>query len=99
MKELEAGGLLSNLTGIKTTLSDSLDIPIVGMNCLLKTKKELKKCKETRDSRYIYQSKLDKTCFMHNMAHGYLKYFPRKMAYDNVLRDRAFNFVSYPKYN
>ena len=45
----------------------------------------------------IYLSK--QTRYMHNMAHGYLKYFPRKMAYDNELRDRAFNFVSYPKYN
>ena len=30
---------------------------------LLKTKKELKKIKETGDSRYIYQNESDKACF------------------------------------
>ena len=30
--------------------------------------KEIRKIKETGDSRYICQNKLDKACFPHNMA-------------------------------
>ena len=32
-----------------------------------KNKYRLKKCKETGDSRYIYQNELDKACFQHDM--------------------------------
>ena len=31
------------------------------------------KFKETGDSRYVYQDKLDKACFQHDMAHGDFK--------------------------
>ena len=33
-----------------------------------KNKERIKKFKETRDSRYIYQNELDKACFQHNMT-------------------------------
>ena len=33
----------------------------------------MKKLKETEDSQYIYQIKLDKACFQHDMAHGDFK--------------------------
>ena len=33
-----------------------------------KNKERIKTFKETRDSRYIYQNKLDKACFQHDMA-------------------------------
>ena len=35
-----------------------------------KNKERMKKFNETADSRYIYQNKLDKACFQHNMADG-----------------------------
>ena len=33
-------------------------------------KERIQKFKERGDSRYIYQNKLDKACFQHDMAHG-----------------------------
>ena len=33
-----------------------------------KNKERIQKFKETRDSWYIYQNKLDKACFQHNMT-------------------------------
>ena len=38
-----------------------------------KNKERIKKIKETGDSRYIYQSKLDKACLQGNLAHVILK--------------------------
>ena len=34
-----------------------------------KNKERIKKFKETRNSRYIYQNHLDKACFQHDMAY------------------------------
>ena len=49
-------------------------------------KKKRKKCKETGDSRYIYQDKLDKACFQHDMADADFKDLNRRTAADLVLR-------------
>ena len=39
--------------------------------CPFKKNKELiKKFKQTRDSRYIYQNELDKACFQYDKAYG-----------------------------
>ena len=35
-----------------------------------KNKERIQKCKETRNSRYIYQNDLDKACFQHDMVYG-----------------------------
>ena len=35
-----------------------------------KNKEQIQKIKETRDSRYIYRSELDKACFQHDLAYG-----------------------------
>ena len=43
---------------------------------LIKTKKGIQKCKETGESRYIYQNELDKACFKHDMAYGDFKHLP-----------------------
>ena len=40
---------------------------------LLKTKKKIQKCNETRDSRYIYQNELDNVCFQYDMTYGDFK--------------------------
>ena len=64
-----------------------------------KNKERIKKFKETRDSRYIYQKKLDKACFWHEMAYGDFKDLNRSKFADKVLPDNAFNFASDPKYD
>ena len=33
-------------------------------------KKRIQKFRDAGDSRYIYQNKLDKACFQHNIAYG-----------------------------
>ena len=38
-----------------------------------KNKKRIQRFKETGDSRYIYQIKLDKACFQHDLAYGDFK--------------------------
>ena len=60
---------------------------------LLKLKKEFKKLKKTRDTKYIYKSELDKVCFDHDMVYGDFKDLARKAAFDKVLRDKAFNIA------
>ena len=40
---------------------------------LLKTKKKIQKCNETRNSRYIYQNEQDKVCFQCDMTYGDFK--------------------------
>ena len=64
-----------------------------------KSKERIKKFKETGDSIYIYQNKLDKACFHHNMAYGDFKDLPKRTAFEKVLRDKAFNIAKNPKYN
>ena len=47
-----------------------------------KNKERIRKFKETRDSRYIYENELDKVSFQHDMAYGDIKDLPRKTAID-----------------
>ena len=64
-----------------------------------KNKERLQKFKGTGDSRYIYQNKLDKTCFQHDMAYGDFKDLTRKTASEKILSDKAYNIAKHPKYN
>ena len=64
-----------------------------------KNKERILKLKETEDSRYIYQSKLDKVCFQHDMAYGDFKDLPRRTVSNIVLRDKAFNIAGNSKYH
>ena len=64
---------------------------------LLKTKKELKKFKETGDTGYIYRNEL--VCFRHDMTYGDFKDLARRTTSDKVLRDEAFNIAKNPKYD
>ena len=43
-----------------------------------KNKQSIQKFKETGDSRYTYQDKLDKVCFQHDMAYGDFKDLTRR---------------------
>ena len=59
-----------------------------------KNKQKKNVFKETEESRYIYQNELDKACFEHDMAYGDLT---RRIAYDKILHDKAFNIAKSPK--
>ena len=48
---------------------------------------------ETGESRYIYQNKLDKASFQHDMAYGDFKDLTRRTASDKIFHDKAFNIA------
>ena len=58
--------------------------------CCLFTKNEerFQKFKETEDSRYIYQNRLLKACFQHDLAYEDFRDFPKRTAADKVLPDK-----------
>ena len=60
-------------------------------------KKRIKKFRETGDSRYIYQNKLDKACFQHDMAYGDIKDLNRSTSADKLLHDKAFDIAKNTK--
>ena len=64
-----------------------------------KNKERIQKFKETGDSGYIYQNKLEKTCFQHDMAYRDFKYLTKRTASDKILRDKAFNVAKNQKYD
>ena len=64
-----------------------------------KNKERIQNFKEMEDSRYIYQNKLDKACFQHDMAYGDFKYLTRRTASDKTLRDKAFNIAKNSEYD
>ena len=66
--------------------------------CLQKTKNEYK-FKETGDSWYAYQNKLDKSCFQHDMAYGDFKDLTRRPASDKMLCYKTLNIAKNPKYD
>ena len=55
-----------------------------------KNKEQIKKFKETGDSRYICQNELDKVCFQHDMAFEDFIDLNRRTFADIVLRDKVF---------
>ena len=55
--------------------------------------------KERGDSRYIYQNKLDNTCFQQDMLYGDFKDLNRRTIADKILRDKAFNIAKNPIYD
>ena len=54
---------------------------------------------ETGDINYIYRNELDKACFQHDMAYGDFKDLKRRTQSDKVLKDKAFEIESNPKYD
>ena len=65
-----------------------------------KNKEGIKKQKKERgDSRYIYQNKLEKAFFQHDIAYGDSKDLNRRTFADKVLRDKTFNIAKYPEYD
>ena len=55
-----------------------------------KNKVRIQKFKETGDSRYIYQNKLDNACFQHGMGYGDFKDLTRRKASGKISHDEAF---------
>ena len=56
-----------------------------------KNKQRVKKYMQTGDSKYIYKNEFDKACFQHDLTYGDFK--------DKVLKDKAFEIASNPKYD
>ena len=54
---------------------------------------------QTGDMRYIYRNELDKACFQHDSAYGDHKDLINRIKSDKVLRDKAYNIASNPKYD
>ena len=58
-----------------------------------KNKKIIERFKETGDSRYIYQIKLDKACFQHDLAYGDFKDLTWRTTSDKIMHDKTFNIA------
>ena len=56
-----------------------------------KNKKPIQNFKETVNSRHIYQKELDRAYFKDDMAYRNFQDFPRRIAADEVLHNKAFN--------
>ena len=54
---------------------------------------------QTGNTDFIYRNELDKACFQHDMAYGKSKDLAKRTQSDKVLRDKAFEIVSDPKYD
>ena len=64
-----------------------------------KNKERIQKFKETGDSQYIYQKKLDKACFQHDMAYGDFTDLTRRTASDKILRGKSFTIAKNLKHD
>ena len=62
-------------------------------------KERIKEFKRTGDTRYIYRNELDKACFQHDSAFADHKDLLNRTEADKVLRDKAYDIASNPKYD
>ena len=62
-------------------------------------KERIKEFKRTSDTRYIYRNELDKACFQHDSAYADHKDLINRTEADKVLRDKAYDIASNPKYD
>ena len=62
-------------------------------------KERIKEFKRTGNTRYIYGNELDKACFQHNSAYVDHKDLINRTEADKVLRDKAYDIASNPKYD
>ena len=61
-------------------------------------KEKIKEFKRTGDTRYIYRNELDKACFQHDSTYADHKDLINRTESDKVLRDKAYDIASNPKY-
>ena len=64
-----------------------------------KNKERTEKFLQTGKTEYIYKNDLDKAYFQHDMAYFKFKDLNKKTQSDKVLRDKAFEIASNPKYD
>ena len=64
-----------------------------------KSKERIEKFMQTGNTNFIYKNKLDKACFQHNMAYGKTKDSVKRTQSDKVLKDKALEIASDPKYD
>ena len=69
------------------------------MEHLLNIVKELKKTKETRNSKNIYRNELDKACFAHDATYSESKDLVKRTISDKILKDRAYEIARNPRYD
>ena len=62
-------------------------------------KERIKEFKHTGDTRYIYRNELEKACFQHDSAHADHKDLINRTEADKVLKDKAYDIASNPKYD
>ena len=62
-------------------------------------KERIKEFKRTGDTRYIYRNELDKACFQQDSAYADHKALINRTEADKVLRDKAYDIASTPKYD
>ena len=62
-------------------------------------KERIKEFKRTGDTPYIYRNELDKACFQHDSAYVDHKDLINRTEADKVLRDKANDIASNPKYD
>ena len=62
-------------------------------------KERIKKFKQTGDTRYIYRNDLNKACFQHDSAYADSKDLINRTKADKVLKYKAYNIGSNPKYD
>ena len=62
-------------------------------------KERIKEFKRTGDTRYIYRNELDKACFQHDSAYADHKDLINRTEADKVLRNKAYDITSNPKYD
>ena len=62
-------------------------------------KVRIKEFKRTGDTCYIYRNELDKACFQHDSAYVDHKDLINRTEADKVLRDKAYDIASNPKYD
>ena len=64
-----------------------------------KNKERIEKFIQTENTDFIYINDLDKACFQHDMAYGKSKDLARRTESVKVLRDKALEIPSNPKYD
>ena len=70
-----------------------------GFGLFTKNKRKIEKFMQTGNTDFIYKNDLDKACFQHDMAYDESKDFAGRTQSEKVLRHKAFEIASNPKYD
>ena len=70
-----------------------------GCGPFTKNKQRIQKFMQTGDANYIYRNDLDKAFFQHNVAYDEYKDLERRTQSNELLKDKAFEMTTNPKYN